>query len=40
MQTIKTFEDLIIWQKGIELAKLIYQISKELPAEEKFSLGD
>ena len=40
MQTIKTFEDLIIWQKGIELAKLIYQISQELPPDEKFSLGD
>ena len=40
MQSIKTFEDLIIWQKGIELAKLVYQISKELPPEEKFSLGD
>ncbi len=40
MQNIKTFEDLIIWQKGVELAKLIYQISKELPPDEKFTLGD
>lgn len=40
MQKIKTFEDLFIWQKGIELAKTIYQITKEFPAEEKYGLGD
>jgi len=37
---IKTFEDLIIWQKGITLAKVIYKITKALPVEEKFALGD
>jgi four helix bundle protein len=40
MTTIKTFEDLIIWQKGITLAKVIYSITKDLPLEEKFALGD
>lgn len=40
MTTIKTFEDLIIWQKGITLAKVIYKITKALPVEEKFALGD
>lgn len=40
MGSIKTFEDLIIWQKAIALAKIIFRISKELPSEEKFALGD
>ena len=40
MQKIKTFEDLIIWQKGIELAKKIYQITKEFLPLERYGLGD
>ncbi|EDM44648.1 hypothetical protein SCB49_13790 [unidentified eubacterium SCB49] len=31
-------EDLIIWKKGMELAKLVYKISIELPNDEKFGL--
>jgi four helix bundle protein len=40
MQKIKTFEDLIIWQKGIELSKNIYLITKEFPAEERYGLAN
>jgi four helix bundle protein len=32
-------EDLIIWKKAMELAKLVYQISVELPNDEKFGLN-
>lgn len=32
-------EDLIIWKKAMELAKLVYQISVELPSDEKFGLN-
>ena len=32
-------EDLIIWKKAMELAKLVYQISVELPDDEKFGLN-
>lgn len=35
---IKTYKDLIVWQKAIELVKEIYKICKQLPAEEKFIL--
>ena len=35
---IKTYKDLIVWQKAIELVKEIYIIAKQLPAEEKFIL--
>src|SRR4051812_26424696 len=30
--------DLIVWQKGIELAKLLYPLTAKLPSEEKFGL--
>lgn len=31
-----SFERLNVWQRGRELCKLIYQISKSFPADEKF----
>jgi four helix bundle protein len=34
----QNYRDLIVWQKGIELAKLLYPLSAEFPAEEKFGL--
>jgi four helix bundle protein len=37
---IKTFKDLIVWQKSIELIKEIYRIAKLLPADEKFILAN
>ncbi len=32
------FKELIVWQKGRQLAIAIYQMSNELPASEKFGL--
>src|SRR3982074_3892802 len=32
------YKDLVVWQKGIALAKLIYTITAKFPAEEKFGL--
>jgi len=34
------FEKLIVWQEAIELAELIYQLTKKLPKEERFALID
>ena len=34
----RSYKDLIVWQKGIALAKLIYQLTKKFPSEEKFGL--
>ena len=34
----QSYRDLIVWQKGIELAKLLYPLTANLPAEEKFGL--
>lgn len=35
---ISSFRDLVIWQKGLEIAKEIYEITKLLPKEELFGL--
>jgi four helix bundle protein len=34
----QSYKDLVVWQKGIALAKLIYTISAKFPSEEKFGL--
>jgi four helix bundle protein len=32
------YRDLVVWQKGIEVAKLIYSLTKLFPSDEKFGL--
>ena len=34
----KTFRDLVAWQKGIELAKVVYQVTRRMPRDERFGL--
>ena len=36
--TTRSYKDLVVWQKGITLAKLIYQLTNKFPREEKFGL--
>jgi four helix bundle protein len=36
--TTLSYKDLIVWQKGMALAKLIYQLTKKFPSEEEFGL--
>lgn len=35
---MKDFKKLQIWQKGIEIAKLSYKLTEQLPSTEKFNL--
>lgn len=35
---VASYRDLQVWQKGMELAKVIYAITKPFPADEKFGL--
>ena len=35
---IQTFKDLVVWQKTMELAVLVYKTTKKLPKEEMYSL--
>lgn len=34
----QNYKDLVVWQKGIALAKAIYQLTSKFPVEEKFGL--
>ena len=34
----KSFKDLIVWQKGMQLAQEVYKITESMPKEELFSL--
>lgn len=40
MSTINSYRDLIICQKAYKLAMEIFEISKDFPKEEKYSLID
>ena len=35
---MKNYKELIIWQKGIEIVKRIYVLTKQFPVEEKFGI--
>jgi len=35
---IKSYRDLLVWQRGMDLAKRIYQLTKTYPEDEKFGL--
>jgi len=34
----KHYKDLLVWQKGMALAKLIYDLTRRFPADERFGL--
>jgi len=38
LTAMKTFRDLIVWQKAMELVTLIYQLSKAIPKDELYGL--
>ena len=35
---IRTFRDLIVWQKAMELARGVYRVTKRMPDDERFGL--
>lgn len=37
---INSFKDLIVWQKSYDLVKITYNLTKQMPQEERFSLTD
>ena len=37
---VKNYEELVVWQKAMELTKRVYALQKNLPKEEVYSLGD
>lgn len=40
MSTIKTFEDLIAWQKGRELTRALYRLTRRAPFSKDYGLRD
>lgn len=38
MSEVKSYRDLLIWQKGIELTEKVYQLVKSFPNEELYAL--
>lgn len=38
MVKVKTYRDLIVWQKAMEMTVMLYQIASKLPKEETFAL--
>lgn len=38
MSQVKSFRDLMVWQKGMELVKEVYELMKAFPADERFGL--
>jgi len=37
-KNLKSFKDLIVWQKAVDLAVSVYKITKEFPQEELYTL--
>ena len=40
MNTARTFRDLVVWQKAMDAAMLIFTKTKAFPQEERYSLTD
>jgi four helix bundle protein len=40
MLMAQSYQDLMVWQEGIELSLLIYEASSKFPATEKYALCD
>jgi len=38
MNEVRTYKDLLIWQKGINIVKEIYLLCQEIPNDELFGL--
>ena len=38
MEKIKTYRDLIAWQRAMELVRLLYQVTARMPESERFGL--
>jgi four helix bundle protein len=38
MGSVRTFRDLIVWRKAVDLAKAVYQATRAMPETERFGL--
>ena len=40
MKRVRSYRDLLIWQRGIELAKAVYEITRTFPSYERYGLSN
>jgi four helix bundle protein len=40
MANIRSFKELRVWQNAIDVAMIIFELTKSFPVEERFSLTD
>jgi len=40
MEGVRNYKDLIVWQRSIELVKLVYQLVHRFPKHETYALSD
>lgn len=40
MENIRSFRDLKVWQKAMDVAMQVFEVTKAFPAEERYSLVD
>ena len=40
MAVVKSYRDLLVWQKAMDFAEHVYAVQKTFPAEERFGLCD
>ncbi|WP_366914542.1 four helix bundle protein [uncultured Megasphaera sp.] len=38
--TLRCYEDYTVWQKAMDLAEAVYEVTLKLPVEERFGLSD
>ena len=36
--TTRSYKDLVVWQKGIQLTKLVYGLTRSFPTDERFGI--
>lgn len=37
---VKTYRELVVWQKAMDMVAEVYRLTKQLPREETYALGD
>lgn len=38
MSELRSYQDLVVWKKSMDLAEMVYRVSAQFPPEEKFGL--
>ena len=39
MEKLKSYKDLLVWQKSLAMVKFIYELTRSFPQDERFGAG-